>query len=113
MGEHFDSHHALSRPALVRVSDLNDVLSGLMRPSTWLSVPCSSHRRRPWFDEIVTEDREEVNKMKFPKSLGMLLLSIWLIVSGLTEVVSLPIPSIDLILAALAIASGFFILTGR
>ncbi len=52
-------------------------------------------------------------KMKLTKSLGMLLLSIWLIVSGLIQVVSIPIPSIGIILAVLAIASGIFILIGR
>ncbi len=52
-------------------------------------------------------------KMKLTKNMGMLLLSIWLIVSGLLQVVSIPIPSIGIILAVLAIASGVFILMGR
>jgi hypothetical protein len=51
--------------------------------------------------------------MKLTKSMGMLLLSIWLIVSGLLQVVSIPIPSIDILLAVLAIASGVFILLGK
>ncbi len=51
--------------------------------------------------------------MKLTKSTGMLLLSIWLIVSGLIQVVSIPIPSIGIILALLAITSGIFILIGR
>ena len=52
-------------------------------------------------------------KMLLTKKMGMLLLSIWLIVSGLLQVVSIPISSIDIILAVLAIASGIFILMGR
>jgi len=51
-------------------------------------------------------------KMKMTKSKGMLLLSIWLIVSGLAQVFSIPIPSIGILLAVLAIASGILILMG-
>jgi hypothetical protein len=51
--------------------------------------------------------------MKLTKKLGMLLLGIWLIVTGLLKVVSIPIPSIGIILAILAIAAGAFILLGR
>ena len=51
--------------------------------------------------------------MKLTKKLGMLLLGIWLIVTGLLQVVSIPIPSIGIILAMLAIASGVLILLGR
>ncbi len=51
--------------------------------------------------------------MKIFKNPGMLLLGIWLVVTGLRQVVSIPIPSIDTILAILAIAAGFLILRGR
>jgi len=51
--------------------------------------------------------------MKLTRKLGMLLLGIWLIVTGLLKVVSIPIPSIGIILAILAIAAGVFILLGR
>jgi hypothetical protein len=51
--------------------------------------------------------------MRLTKKLGMLLLGIWLIVTGLLKVVSIPIPSIGIILAILAIAAGAFILLGR
>ena len=61
----------------------------------------------------VSPIRKGVSKMKLTKSLGMLLLSIWLIVTGLMQVVDIPIPSIDMILAVLAMASGVFILIGR
>ena len=61
--------------------------------------------------------RKEVNNMKvnmkLPKSLGMLLLGIWLIVTGLLQVVSIHIPAIGIILALLAIAAGVLILLGR
>ena len=51
--------------------------------------------------------------MKLQKNLGMLLLGIWLIVTGLLQVVSIHIPAIGTILALLAIASGILILLGR
>jgi len=55
-----------------------------------------------------------VNNMKFvKKKLGMLLLGIWLIMTGLLQVVSVPIPAIGVILALLAIAAGALILLGR
>jgi hypothetical protein len=51
--------------------------------------------------------------MKLTKKQGMLLLSIWLIMTGLLQVVSIPIPAIGTIMALLAIASGVLILAGR
>lgn len=56
---------------------------------------------------------KEVNNMKLTKNLGMLLLGIWLIVTGILQVVSIPIPAIGTILAVLAIAAGVLILLGR
>ena len=47
------------------------------------------------------------------RNLGMLLLGIWLIVTGLTQDVSIPIPSIGIIRAMLAIVAGVLILLGR
>jgi hypothetical protein len=55
----------------------------------------------------------EVNKMKLTKNLGMLLLGMWLIVTGLLQVVTITIPAIGTILALLAIAAGVSILLGR
>ena len=49
--------------------------------------------------------------MKITKSLGMLLLSIWLILAGLMQLISIPIPGI--IMALLAIAAGVLILIGK
>lgn len=55
--------------------------------------------------------------MRMPKSmnknLGMLLLSIWLILMGLSQVVTLPIPSLQIVLAVLAIAAGVLLLMKR
>jgi len=51
--------------------------------------------------------------MRLTKNLGMLLLGIWLIVTGLLHVVSIPVPAIGTILAVLAIAAGVLILLGR
>jgi hypothetical protein len=51
--------------------------------------------------------------MRITKNLGMLLLAIWLILTGLLQVVSIPIPAIGTILAVLAVAAGVLILLGR
>ena len=51
--------------------------------------------------------------MKNSRKLGMLLLGIWLVISGLMQVVSLPIPNLDMILGILAIAAGVLILIDR
>ena len=49
--------------------------------------------------------------MKLPKNLGMLLLSVWLIVTGLAAFIS--IGSLGLLLPLLAIAAGVLLLLGR
>jgi len=51
--------------------------------------------------------------LKMTKKLGMTLLGTWLIVTGLLQVVSIPIPAIDTLLALLAIAAGALILLGK
>jgi hypothetical protein len=56
---------------------------------------------------------KEVNNMNLTKNLGMLLLGIWLIVTGLLQVVTIQIPAIGTILALLAIVAGALILVGR
>ena len=56
---------------------------------------------------------KEVSNLKLTKNLRMLLLGIWLIVTGLLQVVSIPIPAIGTILALLAIAAGVLVLLGR
>lgn len=47
------------------------------------------------------------------KNLGMLLLAIWLIVSGLLPLLHISFPSSGSILAALAVVAGALILLGR
>ncbi len=51
--------------------------------------------------------------MNLTKNLGMLLLGIWLIVTGLLQVISIHVPAIGPILALLAVAAGVLILGGR
>lgn len=51
--------------------------------------------------------------MKVTKKLGMTLLAVWLILTGLLQVMSIPIPAIGMIMAVLAIASGALLLLGR
>ncbi len=51
--------------------------------------------------------------MRLTISTGMLLLGIWLILTGLVQVVSIPIPAIGTLLALLAIVAGVLILFGR
>ena len=52
-------------------------------------------------------------KMKVTRSIGMLLLSIWLILTGLLGVVKFSFSGLEIIMAILAIAAGVFILLGR
>jgi hypothetical protein len=52
-------------------------------------------------------------KMKVTRSIGMLLLSIWLILTGLLGVVKFSFTGLDIIMAILAIAAGIFILLDR
>jgi len=51
--------------------------------------------------------------MKVNKNMGLLLLSIWLIISGVSKFISLPIPSMGEIMGALALVAGVFILLGK
>lgn len=49
----------------------------------------------------------------FTKNLGFLLLGIWLILTGLLQVMEIPIPEIGMILAILAIAAGAMIVLSK
>jgi uncharacterized membrane protein len=49
--------------------------------------------------------------MRITRNIGMLLLAIWLILTGLMHFVSLG--ALDPVLAIVAIAAGIFILVGR
>lgn len=51
--------------------------------------------------------------MRLSRKLGMILLSIWLILTGLLQVVSIEIPGIGTIMAILAIAAGVLILLDK
>ena len=51
--------------------------------------------------------------MRLTRNVGMLLLGIWLILTGLLQVASISIPGIGIILALLAIVAGILILIGR
>jgi hypothetical protein len=50
---------------------------------------------------------------RFTKNIGMLLLSIWLILTGLIALFSLHFTGLGTIMGILAIAAGIFILIGR
>jgi hypothetical protein len=51
--------------------------------------------------------------MRIPKSLGMILLGIWLVVINLLQVLSISIPHIGVVMALLGLAAGVLILIGR
>jgi hypothetical protein len=51
--------------------------------------------------------------MKITKNIGMLLLGIWLILTGLIPLLSLYFSGLGTIMAILAIAAGVMILAGR
>jgi hypothetical protein len=51
--------------------------------------------------------------MRLPKNLGMILLAIWLILTGLMALVNIPIQGKETIMAILVIASGVLLLFGK
>ena len=51
--------------------------------------------------------------MRIPKSLGMILLGIWLVVINLLQVLSISIAHIGVVMALLGLAAGVLILMGR
>jgi len=51
--------------------------------------------------------------MKLTKSIGMLLLGIWLVLTGLIPLLSLSFSGLGTLMAILAIAAGLLILIGR
>jgi hypothetical protein len=51
--------------------------------------------------------------MKTPKNLGMILLAVWLIATGVLALVSINFPGQGLILAVLALAAGILLLLGK
>lgn len=51
--------------------------------------------------------------VKLTKSIGMILLAIWLVLTGIIPLINLSFEGLDLIMAALAIAAGVLILIGK
>lgn len=51
--------------------------------------------------------------MNVTKSIGMILLAIWLILGGLVPLLHLSYEGLGMLMAILAIAAGVFILLGR
>jgi hypothetical protein len=54
-----------------------------------------------------------MNSIKVTKSIGMLLLSIWLMLTGLIPLLNLSFSGLGTLMAVLAIAAGALILLGR
>ena len=54
-----------------------------------------------------------MNSIKVTKNLGMLLLGIWLIVTGLIPLLNLSFSELGTVMAVGAIAAGTLILVGR
>ena len=57
--------------------------------------------------------RRTKSKMKFTKNLGMVLLGIWLILTGIIPLVHLSFSGLGVLMAILAIAAGILILLER
>jgi hypothetical protein len=51
--------------------------------------------------------------MKVTKNLGMLLLGIWLIITGLIPLLNLSVSGLGTLMAVVALAAGALILVGR
>lgn len=51
--------------------------------------------------------------MRFTKNIGMLLLAIWLILTGLITLLNFSFTGLGIVMAILAIASGVLIAIGR
>jgi hypothetical protein len=51
--------------------------------------------------------------MRLTKNLGMLLLGIWLILTGLIPLLNLSLSGLSTLMAVLALAAGALILAGR
>jgi hypothetical protein len=54
-----------------------------------------------------------MRELKLTKTLGMILLGIWLIITGLIPLLHFNFHGLSLIMAVLAIATGVIILLGR
>ena len=54
-----------------------------------------------------------MNELRLPKNLGMVLLGIWLIMTGLIPLLHFNFQGLSLIMAIFAVATGVLILLGR
>jgi hypothetical protein len=54
-----------------------------------------------------------MKKFRLPKNLGMTLLGIWLIITGLIPLLHLNFQGLPVVMAIFAIATGVLILLGR
>jgi hypothetical protein len=52
-------------------------------------------------------------RLKTPRNLGMALLGVWLILTGLIPLLNLSFSGLSMVMAILAIAAGGLILIGR
>lgn len=52
-------------------------------------------------------------KLKATSNLGMMVLGVWLILTGLIPLLNLSFPQLGMVMAVLAIAAGALILMGR
>jgi hypothetical protein len=51
--------------------------------------------------------------MKITRNIGMLLLAVWLILTGLVPLLRLSFSGLDTVMAILAVAAGVLIVVGR
>jgi hypothetical protein len=51
--------------------------------------------------------------MKSPKGLGMLLLGVWLVLTGLIPLLSISVAHLGTVMSVLAVAAGALVLMGR
>lgn len=51
--------------------------------------------------------------MKLTRNLGMVLLAVWLILTGVIPLINLSFAGLGIVMAGLAIASGVFLIIGR
>ena len=54
-----------------------------------------------------------MNLLKSKRSIGMILLGLWLVLSGLFALLNLAVPGSGMLMAVLALAAGICILLGR
>jgi hypothetical protein len=76
-----------------------------------VGIPCGTKKEIPIKESQFL--RKEMNEMKLTRNIGLILLSIWLIVTGLIQLLHFHFSGLPIIMAILAIAAGIFILLQR